>query len=131
MIDDMASRILLLCNEAAHQADDKRFVEIAVELNQLIANLRARNQAGEHDSGSVAVTEMRQQAACTHCDNPACRVLVVIPALSEDAKHFSRADGRLDIVCPSCQMLFSVPILRIAHYEVTDDQLKQGFIRAT
>lgn len=72
---------------------------------------------------------MSQQAACVRCDNSVCRAVVIIPALPDEKRHFNRTEQRLEIICPSCRLLFSVPVVQIAHHDVTDDQLQKGFIQ--
>jgi hypothetical protein len=57
-----------------------------------------------------------------------CSAVAVIPAISEQAKKFDFEKNTLVLVCPACREVFSVPVQDIVFRQVTDQDLKLGYI---
>jgi len=69
-----------------------------------------------------------QSAACARCDKEDCAAVVIIPAVRDNLKRFEHAKQRIELICPSCHRLFSVPFRNVEYRDVTDEQLRWGFI---
>ena len=71
---------------------------------------------------------MSQVAACAHCENLDCPTVVVIPAVPDTAKRFDFQNNCLEIACPVCQRPFSVAVGEIVFCDVSDDDLRTGYV---
>lgn len=71
---------------------------------------------------------MSQVAACARCENLDCPTIVVIPAVPESAKRFDFDRNRLELCCPVCQQPFSVSVGEIDFRDVSDDDLRTGYV---
>jgi len=68
-----------------------------------------------------------QSAACVRCDKEDCSAIVIIPAVRDNVKKIEHAKQRVELVCPACHRVFSVPFRDVEYYGVTDEQLTRGF----
>jgi hypothetical protein len=71
---------------------------------------------------------LSQSAPCARCDKNDCLAVVIIPAVADNLKRVEHAKQSLELACPSCHRFFSVPFRSIEYRDVTDEQLRWGFI---
>jgi hypothetical protein len=69
-----------------------------------------------------------QSAACVHCDKGDCSAVVIIPAVRDNLKTVEHAKQCVELRCPACHRFFSVPFRKVEYRDVTDEQLRSGFI---
>jgi hypothetical protein len=61
------------------------------------------------------------------CHNEDCGATVILPSIASGKKHFNQSADRLDVTCPACSQIFSMPIFELEWLEVNDDEFSKGF----
>jgi hypothetical protein len=62
------------------------------------------------------------------CDNPGCGAKVILPSTASGNKHFNHAAECLDLMCPACDLPFSVSIFKLEWLQVDDLEFTRGFV---
>jgi hypothetical protein len=71
---------------------------------------------------------MREAAACVHCTNVTCSVVVILAAIPDNARRLDRQKGSIEIDFPVCRQQVSILFKQIFLGEVTDDDLLAGYL---
>ena len=69
-----------------------------------------------------------QSAACARCGKQDCSAVVIIPAVLGTLKRVEPAKELFELMCPACHRFFSVPFRNVEYRDVTDEELRRGFI---
>ena len=69
-----------------------------------------------------------QSAACARCDKEDCSAVVIIPAVRDNLKKAEYAKQHFELICPACHRFFSFPFRNVEYRDVTDEELRWGFI---